>query len=144
MNKTDFINHSTDFVLDQVMPTLGTAAKEYAQDEDAFSAFNTIATLLQSHPRLHDIPLLELREIVGWCFLMKHQLSMIKDVSIREDTEGREMDFIAYGLLQHAMRKERRDMSEMSYTISPGLSNIIKPYPKTYTIDNTCNCNTLY
>lgn len=79
------------------------ASQEYASNEDKFTNFNIVAHILRLNPRLKDI----LPEDVAWVYRLKHIISRVKDVSIREDMRGRAIDDANYGKLIEAMREQR-------------------------------------
>ena len=83
---------------------LNKANKEYASEENKFDNFEGIADFMRRfNPRLAEMT----AEDVGWIYRLKHIISQIKDVSLREDMRGREIDDLNYGRLIAGMRAER-------------------------------------
>lgn len=83
--------------------TLQVANKEYANEDEKFNNFQVIATLLRlTSPRLRAIR----PQDIALVFLMKHLISIVGEVSIREDMVGRYMDVANYIKLHYGMHIE--------------------------------------
>ncbi len=101
MNLQDFMGLIERFD-DTCNTTLGIANKEYALEEEKFNNFKTIATILRCTPRLKDIE----PQDVALVFLMKHLISIMGGISIREDMRGRYVDVVNYMKLHYGMHVE--------------------------------------
>ena len=86
---------------------LNQAHQEYATDEDRYANFRMVARFIRMHPKLAEMEVDELAEIVAWVYRLKHIISQIKGVSLREDMLGRTIDDINYGKLIAGLREER-------------------------------------
>lgn len=79
------------------------ASKEYANDTDKFANFKGIADFCKTFiPRLKDITPAD----VAFIYMMKHLISIMKGVSIRESMEGRHTDFQNYAKLLYGLWHE--------------------------------------
>ena len=86
---------------------LNQAHQEYATDEDRYANFRMVARFIRMHPKLAEMEVDELAEIVAWVYRLKHIISQIKGVSLREGMLGRTIDDINYGKLIAGLREER-------------------------------------
>lgn len=82
--------------------TLNVANQEYAHADEKFSNFHTIATLLRCIPRLKSIE----PQDVAMVFMMKHLISIMGGVSLREDMSGRYVDVVNYLKLHYGIHLE--------------------------------------
>ena len=83
-------------MIEECFETMGFANQEYASEGNKFDNFEGIAEFMRRfNPRLKDITDVD----VGWIYRLKHIISEIKGVSLREDMHGRHVDDINYGLL---------------------------------------------
>lgn len=99
MSNTEFTRYTNDLV-NNALDIMGAANQEYASEEGRFDNFIAIAEFFRrTNPRLSQIT----PQDVAWIYRLKHMISVIKGVSIREDLSGRIMDDINYGLLISGM-----------------------------------------
>lgn len=101
MNLKDFLSLIDAFDT-KCYDTLAIANKEYAHEDEKFNNFMTIAGLLRCNPRLKEIQ----PQDVALVFLMKHLVSIMGGVSIREDMSGRYVDVCNYLKLHYGMHIE--------------------------------------
>src|SRR3990167_9921997 len=101
-NKT-FVDFSVDLA-NEALEVMDKAQYEYASSENRFDNFEGIAEFMRRfNPRMKDVT----AEDIAWVYRLKHIVAEIKDVSLREDMRGRNIDDLNYGLLIAGMRHER-------------------------------------
>lgn len=109
MTEKDF-NVWSRALTDQAFEIMAKANQEYASEEGKFDNFQGIAEFCRRfNPRLKDIT----PQDVAWVYALKHIISVMKGISLREDLEGRVIDILNYTLMIGGMWEADRRAEEV-------------------------------
>lgn len=82
------------------------ASSEYAAAGDKFFNFKQVGNMLRQNPLLQHLTETEAAYIVACVYFLKHVFSMVRNVSVRENMEGRFIDARNYIDILAGLHKE--------------------------------------